>query len=214
MARTHVIELGDHIARLAYEGGHSTVEAVWGDAKNAELRERRVDPGVLAPGDSVFIPDAPIAVFKGLELDRDHVLVLELAPTNLRIQVAYTNETPVVDTKCRIGFDGVVHLFDLDEEGRTQLEIGPHTKTLDLEIRGQAFECTVATLHPIETLEGVHGRLTNLGYEPGKRAPAKKSLHDYAFRSAVEEFQCEHDLSVDGVVGPVTRRKLLEVHGS
>jgi murein L,D-transpeptidase YcbB/YkuD len=32
-------------------------------------------------------------------------------------------------------------------------------------------------------------------------------------RLAVEEFQCDHGLKVDGVGGPDTQNKLKEVHG-
>jgi peptidoglycan hydrolase-like protein with peptidoglycan-binding domain len=34
-----------------------------------------------------------------------------------------------------------------------------------------------------------------------------------AFRSAVEEFQCDHGLTVDGDCGAQTQAKLLSVHG-
>ena len=33
------------------------------------------------------------------------------------------------------------------------------------------------------------------------------------FRSAVEEFQCDQKLSVDGVVGPATRARLVKAYG-
>jgi len=33
------------------------------------------------------------------------------------------------------------------------------------------------------------------------------------FRSAVEEFQCDHDLTVDGDCGPQTQAKLKQVYG-
>ena len=33
-------------------------------------------------------------------------------------------------------------------------------------------------------------------------------------RSAVEEFQCDHGLSVDGEVGPKTQRALVDAHGA
>jgi peptidoglycan hydrolase-like protein with peptidoglycan-binding domain len=33
------------------------------------------------------------------------------------------------------------------------------------------------------------------------------------FKSAVEEFQCDHGLAVDGKCGPKTQAKLEEIHG-
>lgn len=132
MGRVHVVELGDHVARLAYAHGHADVGSVWDHADNAALREQRLDAGVLAVGDEVFVPDAPTRTFEGLELDRTHELVVELAVTNIRFQAVYTNERPVVDESIRLGFDGAVHTLDLDGEGRTEFEIGPFTRTIDL----------------------------------------------------------------------------------
>ena len=51
--------------------------------------------------------------------------------------------------------------------------------------------------------------MSNLGYYLGPLDadnPAK-------FRSAVEEFQCDYGLTVDGDCGPNTQAKLKQVHG-
>jgi peptidoglycan hydrolase-like protein with peptidoglycan-binding domain len=67
----------------------------------------------------------------------------------------------------------------------------------------------VGHLDPVDEVSGQRARLNNLGYNAGERAaPA-----ELQFRSAVEEFQCDYDLTVDGVCGPQTQAKLLEVHG-
>ena len=68
-----------------------------------------------------------------------------------------------------------------------------------------------ATLHighldPIDSDTGVRARLQNLGYRI-------EDDTDDAVRLGVEEFQVEHGLWVDGVVGPNTRGKLEEEHG-
>ena len=52
-------------------------------------------------------------------------------------------------------------------------------------------------------------RLNNLGYRAGT-TPIRPSP---SFRSAVEEFQCDEKLSVDGKCGPATQAKLRSVHG-
>ena len=56
-------------------------------------------------------------------------------------------------------------------------------------------------------------RLENLGYEPGSLSPTGPD-DAYGFRMAVEEFQCDHGLVVDGVVGPKTLAMLAGVHGA
>jgi peptidoglycan hydrolase-like protein with peptidoglycan-binding domain len=53
-------------------------------------------------------------------------------------------------------------------------------------------------------------RLNNLGYRAGDTTDA----NDSAFKSAVEEFQCDYALAVDGICGPNTQGKLKDVHGS
>lgn len=53
-------------------------------------------------------------------------------------------------------------------------------------------------------ISGQSGRLTNLGYFSGdvnQPEPAD-------FKSAVEEFQCDHGLAVDGICGPITQASL------
>jgi peptidoglycan hydrolase-like protein with peptidoglycan-binding domain len=64
----------------------------------------------------------------------------------------------------------------------------------------------------VEELSGQLWRLNNLGYRAGGgEAPA---ANDPDFLSAVEEFQCDYALTVDGVCGPATQAKLKDIHGS
>jgi putative peptidoglycan binding protein len=71
----------------------------------------------------------------------------------------------------------------------------------------------IGELDPIDTISGQLQRLHNLGYEPGPVSPATNDDERRRQRSAIEEFQCDQSLGVDGVCGPVTQAKLLQVHG-
>jgi peptidoglycan hydrolase-like protein with peptidoglycan-binding domain len=64
-------------------------------------------------------------------------------------------------------------------------------------------------LDPIDILAGQKERLNNLGYFAGD--PQTEADED--FRSAVEEFQCDHGLTVDGVLGANTKSRLKQVYG-
>ena len=66
----------------------------------------------------------------------------------------------------------------------------------------------VGLLQPVDTVAGVRERLNNLGYDAGD-GDDPTALQ---FRSAVEEFQCDQALPVDGKVGPVTRAALARAH--
>jgi hypothetical protein len=54
----YVIRRRDDLLRVAYENGLDA-DAVSGSARNADLRTLRKDLNILAPGDTLFIPDAP-----------------------------------------------------------------------------------------------------------------------------------------------------------
>lgn len=72
----------------------------------------------------------------------------------------------------------------------------------------------VGELDPVDTVSGWTARLHNLGYEPGPfREPATPGERRRQ-RSAVEEFQCDQRLVVDGVMGPGTQAKLKQAHGA
>ncbi len=55
--RAYVVKQGDYLTKLAYALGFSA-DAVWNDAKNADLKASRPDPDLLAPGDVLYLPDA------------------------------------------------------------------------------------------------------------------------------------------------------------
>ena len=67
----------------------------------------------------------------------------------------------------------------------------------------------IGDLDPVDESSGQVARLANLGYY---RGPVDKVDPD-EFKSAVEEFQCENSLTVDGKIGPKTQAKLKTVHG-
>jgi hypothetical protein len=67
----------------------------------------------------------------------------------------------------------------------------------------------IGELDPVEELSGQQVRLNNVGYFAGDVGEKDEE----SFRSAVEEFQCDHGSAVDGVCGPTSQAKLKEVHG-
>jgi peptidoglycan hydrolase-like protein with peptidoglycan-binding domain len=95
----------------------------------------------------------------------------------------------------------------------------------------------IGNLDPVDQVSGQIARLNNLGYfagDPdkpqrsgdgngagdggdgsgtGDGSGAGSSFPTDPFRSAVEEFQCDNRLTVDGICGPVTQAALKKVHG-
>ena len=67
----------------------------------------------------------------------------------------------------------------------------------------------IGCLDPIDEPSGQLIRLANLGYYRLDGTDIDQS----EFVSAVEEFQCEQGLTVDGICGPATQAKLKQVYG-
>jgi N-acetylmuramoyl-L-alanine amidase len=71
----------------------------------------------------------------------------------------------------------------------------------------------IGHLDPVDELSGQQARLNNLGYFAGPFEEKSEEENKTMFLSAVEEFQCDHSLVVDGKCGPNTQAKLKQVHG-
>lgn len=213
MARDHVIIAGDHVVRLAYVYGHATVDAVWQHPANAELRQARPDPGVLAVTDVVHVPEAPVRVVEGLATRREHTVVVELPLPTLRLALSRPGGIPYAALACTADVDDARTRIVTDADGALAIELGPFTSTLSLAFDRSVVELAVAQLQPVETTPGWHARLENLGYQPGP-LHGDTPADPYAVRRAIEEFQCDHGLTVDGELGPKTRAALLAAHGA
>ncbi len=53
--RPYVVRQGDYLVKLAFVHGFDA-EEVWNDPKNEEIRGRRADHNILAPGISFICP--------------------------------------------------------------------------------------------------------------------------------------------------------------
>ena len=214
MARDHSIAIRDHIVRLAYYSGHKSYEAIWSHANNAELRDRRPDPGVLGLGDVVHVPDAPPWTFERLPTRREHQLVVDLPLPTVRLRLLRAESVPYGGVACRASFDDESITRTPDGDGQIEFELGADTTFATLSFDRQEVEIDIASLQPLNTMQGLWARLENLGYAPGVLGPDEKPEDAYGFRMAVEEFQCDHGLTVDGLAGPKTAELLAEVHGA
>lgn len=153
----------------------------------------------------------------GLATDLVHVLVVPgLRFVNLRL-LDFEHQ-PLADLGC------VLHVASRLVHGRTDPEA-----RVAFAVRGAATEgeglleiandihgyrparaIRLGEIAPVDTPEGQRIRLDNLGYIPVE-GPDDDAETPAAW--AIEEFQCEHGLTVDGVCGPATQSKLAEVHG-
>jgi len=225
MAPYHIVEQGEHVSRIAKKYGLSDYRTIWDHGNNDELKRTRQNPNVLFPGDRLFVPDKEQRI-EARPTDHRHRFVLKTHKLRLAIVVEDMYEKPVASAPAELHVEGEVRRLTTDSQGKIEQDI-PSTaenarlivKTPETPADGVVLPVKIGHLNPVDKVSGQKGRLANLGYYFGEI----DETEDPDFRSAVEEFQCDHlpspprpngvPAEVDGVCGPKTQAKLKEVHG-
>ena len=228
MSTIHTVVQGEHLSHIARKYGFTSFRPIWRAGENAELREKRKTPDVLFPGDQVFIPDKGIRE-EPRPTDQRHRFVKEGETLLLRIVLKGFRDEALRGHQGTLQVESDGKDFTLNADGLVERQIGPTAETGLLLDKGKAaalaeaqreLHLKIGHLDPVDELSGQIARLNNLGYNAGvlpsrpltprEEAELRASM---AFRSAVEEFQCDAGLVVDGKCGKQTQAKLVSTHG-
>ncbi len=206
---------GDHLSKIAKDNGFTDYTVIWDHPNNSDLKKLRQNPNVLFPGDEVFVPDMEQKQESGAT-DKKHTFTVDKKTLTLRVVLEDIYEKPIAGAQCALLVDGQTYQLTTDGHGKLEQEIPLDAKEGVLTIRGdqtpfanEVIPIKIGHLDPLDETSGQVARLNNLGYFAG---PLDGSDED-AFESAVEEFQCDHSLTIDGICGPNTQAKLKQVHG-
>lgn len=207
MAEDHVVSAGEHLARIAALRGFRSYAPLWNDPANEALRRQRTNPNILAVGDHAHVPNPELR-----EVDRAtekrHRFRAELHPLVVRLGFLHWNGRPVEPGPTPVSVDGKDVPF-VASAGRIEFPVDVRADRCLVGISDGELLMRVGFLQPADTVAGFRDRLTNLGYDAGESDKAS----DLQLRSAVEEFQCDHELVVDGKCGPKTQKALVHAHG-
>jgi hypothetical protein len=210
----YIVEQGDYLSKIASEHGFSDWRTIWHDPENAALKKKRGNPSVLFPGDVLVIPERE-AKQEAAATDHRHTFVAERAPLALRLVLQDLDFKPLAKEKCTLEVDGREFELTTGSDGLVEQPISSTARTARLKVlKTRSVAATevaiqLGHLDPLDTVTGQKARLKNLGYFGGALTDDDELL----FRGAVEEFQCDHALTVDGKCGPKTQAKLGEVYG-
>jgi hypothetical protein len=213
----HTVEQGEYLSLIARKHGFSDFHTIWDHPENAKLKQQRQNPNVLFPGDQLFIPVREPREESG-STEKKHIFKTKQGRLMLRLVLEDAYFNPIADAKCELTVEGQSVKLVTDGEGKIEKEIPATAQAATLIIRDPATPANnavipmkIGELDPVEEISGQKARLNNLGYFAGPLDKQDERL----FRSAVEEFQCEHmgPSAVDGKCGPKTQAKLKEVHG-
>ena len=216
MAGYHTVSQGEHAPGIAWTYGFTNYRTIWDHQNNADLKRKRVNPNVLFPGDRLYIPDREPGQCSR-STDQKHQFVLKREPLKLRLTLADQFEKPIANTACVLVVDSTSYNLTSDGQGKIE-QVIPYTaqsavllipETEETPYKGASIPIKIGHLDPVEEISGQQARLTNLGYFSGEiNGQPSDDLN-----SAVEEFQCDHHLTVDGICGPQTQAQLKSVHG-
>jgi len=215
MASYHTVEQGDHLSKIAKQYGFSDYRTIWDDGQNAEVRQKRQNPNVLAPGDRLYIPDKELKS-ASRSTEKHHTFQVKVQRLKLRLVLEDQYEKPIANAPCELHVESAIHQLTTDGSGKIEQDISATAENVRLIIRSKEtalddliIPLKVGHLDPVDEMTGQQARLANLGYYTGPI----DSQENPAFRLAVEEFQCDHGLAVDGACGSQTQAKLKSVHG-
>lgn len=226
----YTVVQGDYLSKIARTFGFSSHLVLWDAPENKELKELRKNPNVLFPGDRLFIPKKEIKEQNGATGKR-HRFELQSEKLFLRISLTDLKNHALAGNDCTLSLETDSKVLSTDSQGMLEREIlDPRTAAQGLLLdRGSTRDALrverqiplkIGNLDPETKVSGQIARLNNLGYNAGDvpenalTADEEKTLiKSVQFRSAVEEFQCDFHLAVDGICGAKTAKKLKETHG-
>jgi hypothetical protein len=216
----HEVKQGEHLSGIAADYGFPDFNVIWNRPENADLKQKRENPHVLLPGDKLFVPEKTVKEVSR-PADNQHKFELLTKPLFLKLELQREYDDPIANTACDLIVDTDTFALTSDGKGKLEQKISKKARGASLRIKDKLqlrdsevpFERLIAIqigeLDPVDETSGQVARLGNLGYY---RGPIDK-VDPEEFKSAVEEFQCENGLRVDGKIGPQTQAKLKTVHG-
>ena len=233
MPQQYTVQQGDHLSRIAAQVGISDYNIIWDFPQNSRLKQLRQNPNVLFPGDMLVIPDRR-EKNEARGTDNTHRFQIKLPALKLRIRLENLYGKPLANQQYRLLLEGERRSGLTNGQG--QLEQSITGKTDRVALQTQPFEgvqsvveipVKVGHLDPVTEVSGWLARLNNLGYNAGYEplpAPSPGQKAEQLFQqlpvpqrqrlqSAIEEFQCDNLLTVDGKCGASTQAKLKTAHG-
>lgn len=204
---SHTARSGDHVSRIAALYGFRSYEPVWSHPDNSSLRQQRQTPHIIAVEDVVRVPAMTNQEIKRGTGKRHRFTVRN---HNLKVRFSFQGwgGKPLDKAPTEVRLDGSSVEFRV-ENGKVEVPVSPLIDTCEVKWGDREVSARIGFLQPSDVVAGYRERLNNLGYDAGD----SDDRTDLRLRSAVEEFQCDEGLTVDGKCGPATQARLVKVHG-
>ena len=211
MSTTHIVAQGEHLPAIATQYGFQSYEPIWNHPKNADLRNKRENPLVLFPGDSIFIPDKVVNDFNR-PTGATHKFVVNVAKLKLRVRLLDAFGDPIANEACIIDTgDGAPLDLQTDGDGKVETDVASTVTDATITVGDLVFPVKVGHLDPIDTASGVVGRMSNLGHRYADPDAADQERVGADF--AVMLFMDEQNVDPASVAYDPFLEKIRSAHG-
>lgn len=211
------VQQGECLSSIAKAYGFADYQTIYQRPENADFRQKRPNPNIICPGDTLFIPDRETKeISKGT--DQRHAFELKQPHVQLRLCLKDDLHQPYKNTKYRLSVGVDQWEGSTDDEGMVEREILADATTGEITIfpqggskpdEGYTFLLQLGELDPVDELSGVDARLINLGFGP---VDAEGGLSDEDRKEALSAFQARFGLDATGDLSDETRSKLRYLH--
>ena len=212
--KEHLVRQGECLSSIAAQYGFDSWHTIYDHPNNQEFRKKRPNPDVIHPGDRISIPERERVVECGTQ--SSHKFKRKTIKTSLRICFLDKDREPMTQKRYRLRWGSSEIEGETDGDGFLEHPIPPGVDRADLFVEDlvkegetQHWSLRVGHLDPIDELTGVQARLSNLGYPCG---PSRGEM-DIDTADAIEQFQGDQGLAIDGDLTEETRSKLEDCYG-
>lgn len=215
MSASRKVKSGESAELIVWSAGLEDFKAVWGSGDNAQLRQRRPDPNILMPGDTLVLPDAKPTVHE-LATGARHRVVVHVPRKELRLRVLAHKDTPLANAPYRLVLDDQPEPREgtTDGDGLLKEKVRIDVTGAVLEIDERRFRLRLNYINPFpsdekDSASGVSSRLAALGYESGAATKASSP----ALMAAVALYQSDAGIEATGKLDAATQQQLEQDFG-
>lgn len=177
MPSRHLVTGGECMASIASRYGFRDYRALYDHPDNAELKRKRPNPNVLAPGDVVAIPDLAVEKSESLAVDRAHRVRVVRPKKELRILFEDARGEPLASVPYLFEVEGAEPKSgNTDGSGMLKERVPIGATRATVTFAGRTLRLRLHDLRPLsetddEGARGMRDRLKNLGYHLGAERP-------------------------------------------
>jgi hypothetical protein len=206
---TYAVQAGDHISGIAESFGFDDYTTMWKDPGNADLQQERTDPHVLQPGDSLTVPEVKAQPAANKPTSAKHPFQIQRSPLKLRLTLLDLSAKPMASVPVTVAGTSLT----TDGDGLVEATVDKSAKdaTLD-DASGNEVDLVLGGLNPSDDASdaGYKARLYNLGFLWD--ATVDDTSDEMVI--ALQDFQAQYSLPVNGQLDDTTKAQLTQTYGA